>query len=73
MGFLMEKSDDQTSTSSRITGLLLTNHLIKTAVESQPKLVTLHIRLVHSLCQIGDVAVGDRILLSSRSTSFTFL
>lgn len=37
MGFLMEKSDDQTSTSSRITELLLNNYLIETAMESQPK------------------------------------
>lgn len=40
MGFLMEKSDDQTSTSSRITELLLNNYLIETAMESQPKWLT---------------------------------
>ena len=42
MGFLMEKSNYQTSTSSRITGLLLTNHLIETVMESQPQLANFY-------------------------------
>ena len=66
----MEKSEYQTSTSSQITGLLLTNHLIETAMESQPKWPTFHIRLVHSLYQFSGVVMENTIFF--RSTSFTY-